>query len=100
MILKNNLKEIYTLLVSELNDVVEINEIQAAKVKSLYGYSFIGKVYYNAYNLVFDSLKDASFFVNILPKGALVAQLSITEYDTYLIVVRYTQDAVLNQVFS
>jgi hypothetical protein len=97
--IKERFTEIYKLCKEEVSQYKEASEEVRAKIKSLYGLTLQGPLFYNQFNLILFERSDASFFANILPKDALVCQFSVYEFDTHLVVVRYYNDGVLSSIF-
>lgn len=98
--IKTKLAEFYNVCKEECFGLIEMNDDTRAKIKKLYGYQIKGSAFYNPFNIVFYELSDAQFFANILPRGCVLAQMTIPEFDTHLFIIRYSSDAVLGSILT
>lgn len=99
-IIFDKFKEIYNVCKEECHDIKEASEEQLGKITKLYGYTATGRVFYNEFNLILFSLSDANFFNNILPRGSLLVQVSVSEYGLGFFILRRTNDGVLDSILS
>ena len=99
-ILKDKIAQLYNICKDECYGLKEASTDIRSNIKRLYGYEIEGEFYYNDFNIMFSSIKDANFFANLLPRGSLLAQMLIPEYNEHLLIYRYSADAIMTSILG
>lgn len=93
------LKQIRDFLDLELADFKLLEGSGKAQVLETLGLSeLVGELYYNDLNLVFTAPQDWDNFKHTITSPEVIFKLEIPEYKQFLIVVRYHNDILLEQL--
>jgi hypothetical protein len=93
------LKQVRDFLDLELANFKVLEGSNRAQVLSSFGLGeLVGDLYYNDLNLIFTAPQDWDNFKHIITSPEIIFKLEIPEFKQFLIVVRYTNDVLLEQI--
>lgn len=97
--IKNKFDEIWNVIEQETHGCKCLDDSKKEEFKSLFSFENISdNILYNEFNIVFLSYDDYNQFSFLFNEDQILLKVEIPEYSETIVIVRYINDEILNNI--